>query len=98
MQEFLSYGRLVKPTQQSAGRVLGHSGRRIGNAHLKWAYSEAAVCFLRANPRGQAMLKKLSERYGKPKAMSILAAKLARATYFMLKRKVPFEAERFYRT
>ena len=98
VQEFLSYGRLVKPTQESAGKVLGHSGRRIGNAHLKWAYSEAAVCFLRANPRGQAMLKKLSERYGKPKAMSILAAKLARATYFMLKRKVPFEAERFYRT
>jgi hypothetical protein len=52
VQEYLSYGRLVKPTQESAGKVLGHSGRRIGNAHLKWAYSEAAVCFLRANPRG----------------------------------------------
>ena len=98
VQEFLSYGRLVKPTQESAGKVLGHSGRRIGNAHLKWAYSEAAVCFLRANPRGQALLKKLSDRHGKPKAISILAAKIARATYYMLKRKVPFDAERFYRT
>lgn len=77
---------------------MGHSGRRIGNAHLKWAYGEAAVCFLRANPRGQRLLKKLSDRHGKAKAMSILAAKLARATYYMLKRKVPFNAERFYRT
>jgi transposase len=98
VQEYLSYGRLVKPTQESAGKVLGHSGRRIGNAHLKWAYGEAAVCFLRANPRGQRLLKKLSDRHGKAKAMSILAAKLARATYYMLKRKVPFNAERFYRT
>lgn len=98
VQEFLSYGRLVKPTQESAGKVLGHSGRRIGNAHLKWAYSEAAVCFLRANPRAQALLKKLSDRHGKPKAISILAAKIARANYYMLKRKVPFDAERFYRT
>ena len=47
VQDFLSYGRLVKPTQESAGKILGHSGRKIGNAHLKWAFSEVAVCFLR---------------------------------------------------
>ena len=28
------------------------SGKKIGNAHLKWAFSEAAVLFLRGNPEG----------------------------------------------
>jgi transposase len=32
VQDFLSYGRLVKPTKESAGKILGHSGTKIGNA------------------------------------------------------------------
>src|SRR3970282_427924 len=35
VQEFLSYCRLVKPTKASGGKILGHSGKKIGNAHLK---------------------------------------------------------------
>jgi transposase len=96
VQQFLSYGRLVKPTKESGGKVLGHSGKKIGNAHLKWAFSEAAVCFLRANKRGQALRAKLAARHGKGKSLAIIAAKLARAAYFMLKRGEPFDAERFY--
>ena len=38
VQEFLSYCRLVKPTRESAGKIYGHSGGKIGNAHLKWAF------------------------------------------------------------
>lgn len=62
-----------------AGKRLGTSGARIGNAHLRWAYSEAAVCFLHNNPRGKQQIKRLRERYGKGKALSILATKLGRA-------------------
>src|SRR5262249_35039800 len=47
VQDFLSYGRLVKCSKESAGKRLGTSGAQIGNAHLKWAFSEAAVLFLR---------------------------------------------------
>ncbi len=50
MQDFLSYCRLVKPARESAGKLLGHAGGKIGNAHLKWAFSELATTFLRANP------------------------------------------------
>jgi transposase len=96
VQEFLSYARLVKPTRESAGKVLGHSGRRIGNAHLKWAFSEAAVCFLRKNKAAQGLRAKLAARHGPAKSLSILAAKLARAAYFMLKRGKPFDRERFF--
>ncbi len=96
VQQFLSYGRLVKPTKESGGKVLGHSGRKIGNAHLKWAFSEAAVCFLRANKPAQALRARLAAKHGKGKSLAIIAAKLARALYFMLKRGEPFDAERFY--
>jgi transposase len=40
VQEFASYSRLVKCQQSSAGKVVGSGGAKIGNAHLKWAFSE----------------------------------------------------------
>ena len=33
--DFLSYARLVTPKQTSDGKVTGHGGAKIGNAHLK---------------------------------------------------------------
>ncbi len=50
VQDFVSYCRLVKSQKESAGKRYGTSGKKIGNAHLKWAFSEAAVLFLRRNP------------------------------------------------
>ncbi|MGH8632038.1 MAG: transposase, partial [Burkholderiales bacterium] len=96
VQQFLSYCRLVRPTKESGGKILGHSGRKIGNAHLKWAFSEAAVCFLRANKPAQALRAHLMAKHGKGKSLAILAAKLARAVYFMLRRGEAFQAERFF--
>ena len=96
MQRFSSYCRLVKPEHRSAGKRVGSGGAKIGNAHLKWAFSEAAVLFLRDNARGQAHLKRLTRRHGKGKALSILAARIGRATYFMLKNREDFDIERFY--
>jgi transposase len=95
VQEFLSYARLVKAQKSSAGKVLGHSGKKIGNVHLKWAFSEAAVLFLRQNPAGQRYLERLARKHGKGKALSILAAHLGRAVYTMLKRRVPFDPAKF---
>ena len=45
--------------------------------HLKWAFSELATTFLRANPRAQALHERLKARHGKGKALAIIAAKLA---------------------
>ena len=52
VQDFASYARLVKCAKESAGKRYGSTGAKIGNAHLKWAFSEAAVLFLRNNPEG----------------------------------------------
>jgi len=95
VQNFLSYARLVKCEHSSAGKKLGTGGAKIGNVHLKWAFSEAAVFFLRNNPAGQKHLRRLAGRHGKAKALSILAAKLGRAVDFMLKRGRAFEMQRF---
>jgi transposase len=94
-QDFSSYGRLIKCAKESDGKPLGVSGAKIGNAHIKWAFSEAAVCFLLRNPPGQAYLNRLRKKHPKGKALSVLAAKLGRATYFMLKHQTTFDMNRF---
>lgn len=95
VQDFASYARLVKPSKESAGRLHGHGGQKIGNAHLKWSFSEAAVLFLRDNPAGQKLLARYERKHGKPKALSILAHRLGRAVYFILKRKTVFDMQKF---
>lgn len=98
VQRFSSYCRLVKPAKESSGKKLGHSGKKIGNAYLKWAFSEAAVLFLRANPQAQAYVERLANKHGKGKALSILAHKLGRAVYHILRNRQPFDQERFMQT
>jgi transposase len=98
VQDFASYCRLVKCSKESGGKRLGTSGKKIGNAHLKWAFSEAATLFLRNNPQGQKLLARWEKKHDKGKALSILAHKLGRAVYFMLKRKVAFDMEMFLQT
>jgi transposase len=95
VQDFASYCRLIKCQRESAGKVYGSGGHKIGNAYLKWAFSEAAVLFLRGNPPGQAWLKQMANKHNKARALTILAHKLGRAVYFMLKRKQVFDAKRF---
>jgi transposase len=95
VQDFVSYCRLVKCAKESAGKRYGTSGTKIGNAYLKWAFSEAAVLFLRANPNGQKYLARLENKHGKGKALTVLAHKLARAVYYMLHRKTAFDMEKF---
>jgi transposase len=45
--QFLSYSRLVRCARESAGKRQGTGGNKIGNAHLKWAFAEAACLLLR---------------------------------------------------
>ena len=94
---FLSYSRLVRCEHESAGKKKGSGGKKIGNAHLKWAFSEAATLFLRGNDPAKKWFERLTRKHGKGKALSILAHKLGRAVYFMLKNKEPFDQAKFLR-
>ncbi|QFU06675.1 Transposase IS116/IS110/IS902 family protein (plasmid) [Pseudoalteromonas sp. THAF3] len=95
VKKFASYSRLVKCKAESAGKIYGTNGNKIGNGHLKWAFSEAAILYLRGNDKARRYLNKLQKRMSKAKALSALAHKLFRAVYFMLKNKMVFDDEQF---
>jgi transposase len=97
VQAFVSYARLVKCAQESAGQRVGTSGKQIGNAHLTWAFAEAAPLCLRNNPQGQLLLARLEKKPNQGKALTILAHKRARAVYDMLKRKTACDMALFLR-
>ena len=98
VQDFASYARLVKGSKESAGKRKGSSGAKMGNVHLKWAFSEAAVLFLAKCEQGKALKARLDKKHGKAKALSILAHKLGRAVYHMLCSKTAFDLQRFLKT
>jgi len=92
---FLSYARLVACTHESAGKVKGVGGRKIGNAHLKWAFSEAASLMLRSFPAAKAWMQRQSKKRGKKKAHAILEAKIGRTVYHLWRKQVAFDPEKF---
>ena len=95
VQDFASYARLVKCAHESAGRRSGTGGAKIGNAHLRWAFAEAVLLLLREREDLQRLRQRLERKHGKGKSLAILAHKLGRAVYFMLKRKRTFQMDRF---
>ena len=81
--QFVSYCRLVKCSHESANKKTTGGGNKIGNAHLKWAFSEAAVLMLRQSEAAKAYVARLTKKHGKAKAISILAARIGRTVYLI---------------
>ena len=50
---------------------------------------------LKVTKPGKKYLDRLTNKHGKGKALSILAHKLGRAVYFILKNKKPFDQDKF---
>jgi transposase len=94
--QFLSYCRLVRCSHESAGKVLGSGGRKIGNAQLRWAFAEAACLFLRCSEQAKKWKSKQEKKRGEGKALAILAARLARAVYHMWRKAEAFDEKRFW--
>jgi transposase len=95
---FLSYARLVRCAHESAGKRCGFGNRKIGNAHLKWAFSEATVLMMKQSAEAKRFVARKERKHGKAKALAILGAKLGRAIYYMLKREEPFNLKVFLTT
>lgn len=95
--QFLSYCRLVRGSHTSAGKTYGSPGKKIGNAHLKWAFSEAVPLLKRCCPEVKTFTDRIEKKHSKARAFSYLAVKLGRAVYYMLKRGEAFELERMLR-
>jgi transposase len=96
VKDFLSYCRLVKGTVASAGKIKGLRGAKLGNPYLRWAFGEAAVIAKRDHQVIGPLAQRLEAQMGgnKFKANTVVAIKLARAVYFMLKNKTVFDPDR----
>jgi transposase len=92
---FLSYSRLVACTRESAGKIKGVGGRKIGNAHLKWAFAEAASLMLRSFEPARSWMQRQSKKRGKKKAHAILEAKIGRAVYHLWRKQIAFDSKKF---
>lgn len=96
VKDFLSYCRLVKGTVASAGKIKGLRGAKLGNPYLRWAFGEAAVIAKRDHAIIGPLAQSLEARMqgNKFKANAVLAIKLARAAYFMLRNHTVFDQDR----
>jgi transposase len=92
---FLSYARLVVGKHESNGKVKGVGKRKIGNAHLKWAFSEAASLMLRSFAPARSWMQKQTKKRGAKKAHAILEAKIGRTVYHLWRKQVAFDAKKF---
>ena len=88
----------MRPAKESAGKRCGTSNAKMGNGHLKWAFREAAALMTRHVAEAKAFAARKAKAHGKGKAQAILAARLARAVFAMLRRGEPFDMETFMRT
>jgi transposase len=96
VQNFISYSRLVKPTRESNAKKYGSQNSKIGNVHLKWAFSEASVMFISKSEEGKKYSQKLDKKHGKAKGMTILSKKIGVAVYYMMKNQKAFDMKRFF--
>jgi transposase len=92
---FMSYARLVRCEHESAGKKKGYGGKKIGNAHLKWALGEAACLMLRSCEPAKRWMQRQEKKRGKPKALGILEAKLGRCLYHLWQKREAFDVKRF---
>jgi transposase len=92
---FLSYARLVGGVRESAGKKKPTAHRKIGNAHLKWAFGEAACLVIRELPRAKTWLARQERRVGKKRALGALACRLARTVYHLWRKQQAFDVKRF---
>jgi transposase len=97
VQEGVADGRLVTCAKESAGTRDGTSGKKIGKAYLTWAFSEAAVLFLRHHPAGPKDLTRLAQQPGQGNALTILAHQVARAVSDRLQRDTACDVDQCLR-
>ena len=94
--QFLSYARLVRGSHESAGKKKAGPGKRMGNAHLKWAFGEAACLLVRHCEPAKRWLARKEKKHGKAKALAILAARLGRTVYHLWRKRQVWDESRVF--
>jgi len=90
---YASYCRCVDSRRESNGKKKGNGNPKAGNRYLSWAYSEAAHFAVRYEPLAQRFYERKKVRTNAIIAIRAVARKLARATWMILKHRVPYDAK-----
>jgi len=97
---YVSYCRASGTAWLSNGKRKGQGNAKCGNKYLDWAYVEAANFAVRHMPEARRWYQRKAARVGGAKAHTVaikaVAAKLARAIYFVLRDEVPFDPKRCF--
>jgi len=96
VQKFASYCRLVKCAHESAGKRVSYGNSKIGNPYLKWAFSEAACVLIAKSDKAKKFKQRAEKKHGKAKAMTLLAHRIGRSIFYMLKNEKVFDEERCF--
>ncbi len=95
--EYASYCRCVRSHRLSNGKRKGTGNRKNGNRFLSWAFSEVAHLARRYDPRAQRFHeRKLKQGGHRMVADRALAHKFARAAYWVMRNRVPYDAKRLF--
>jgi len=96
--DFSSYCRTVSSERISNGKKKGKGNTKCGNKYLAWAFIEAANFAVRYNEQARKFYQRKSAKTNPVVARKALANKLARACYYIMRDKVPFDNERLFTT
>jgi len=94
---FTSYCRCVQGARISNGKKKGEPNKRNGNPYLSWAFHEAAHTAIRYMPQAKRYYERKARQRNRMVAMKAISHKLARASYFILRDQVQFEADKLFK-
>ncbi len=95
---YVSYCRGVQAEKISNQRKKGENNRKSGNRYLSWAWLEVANFAIRYSPEIKRWYQRKLHRCGHLAVVAIkaVAAKLAKAAYYMLKNQEAFKMEQVF--
>ena len=93
---YASYCRCVGTKRLSNGKKKGVGNRKNGNPHLAWAFAEAAHFARRYDASAERFYQRKRSKVGVASATKALAHKLARASFYVMRDRVPFDSGRCF--
>jgi transposase len=93
---YSSYCRCVRSTRISNGKTKGQGNRKNGNKYLSWAYVEAANFAIRHYPVVQRYYQRKAAKTNGVVAIKAISRKLTRASYYIMRDQVSYDANKLF--
>jgi transposase len=93
---FASYCRCVNSERRSNDKKKGENNAKNGNPYLAWAFFEAAHFAIQFLPAAKRFYEKKAAERNPILAMKALSHKIARACYYLMRDRVPFDPMRLF--